>query len=184
MDFIYFLVTSNKAWENYSKFHENFFNEENGFLMGFIGALVIALIFAAIFYFGFCNSKNTNKYATHWLWAIFLALGGVTAFFYSDLVVIGDAENAKKGRERVGLFYDYSFYRANNDYMSNEVDHVNKVSYENAKNAIESDLDKGKGVRFDYNITTTVLALVWFFLISLIIKRFTIGGKCIPLAKP
>ena len=51
-------------------------------------------------------------------------------------------------------------------------------------NQIKNDLDKGGDVRFDFDITTAVLAVIFFFITSVIVKRFTINGKTIPFEKP
>lgn len=188
MDFIYFLVTGNEAWEGY--FHENFFMTQNGFWWGIIGAFAIAAIFALIFYFGFCNSKTSNTYAKIWLWGIFLALSGGCSYFYADLVVIGDpAQPQKDDKDRIALLYKYSFYKANNDYYTYITDDKNgyrsqkeKEDLKKQMNTIKDNLNKGKDVRNDFDITTAAWSLIFFYLISLGIKRFTINGKCIPHA--
>ena len=54
MDILYFLV-SKTNWTNY---HENFFNTEEGFAVGVIAAFIIGALIAIAFYFGCCNSSR------------------------------------------------------------------------------------------------------------------------------
>lgn len=192
-DIIYNFVTSTEAWTNDKgniRFHEQFFEGEHGFSAGILGAVVIALVFAAIFYFGFCNSKTSNKYATHWLWAIFLAVSGLVTFAYSDQVLIGNSAVAEQmsnqnEKNKGDILYDYSFYKSIEDYM---VDFAGKkpqdqVEAEERKNMIVNNLKKGEDVNMPFNVTNAVISLIAFFLISVGIKRFTINGKCIPFFK-
>lgn len=183
MDFFYFLVTSSKAWE--PRFHENFFNSQGGFLWGFIGALVLGVICACAFYFGCCNNKKSAKSASIGVWAVTLVICGILGYFYADLVIIGDSATTDNG----SIFRRHSFYKANDDYFIKETgkagvsDTVIKQLTQ-TKNEIKTNLDRGGDVRFDYAITTAVLALLFYFLTSIIIKRFTVNGKTIPFLKP
>jgi hypothetical protein len=183
MDFFYFLVTGSKAWEPH--YHQNFFITQGGFLLGVIGALIIGAVFALAFYFGCCNSKKSSKSANLSVWALFLLLGAVVSYFYADLVVIGDTATTDKN----SVFRTHSFYEANNQYYLQKTNQsgVSKTLMEdltNKRNEIKSNLDKGGDVRFDYDITTAVLAILFFFIVSVIVKRFTINGKTIPFLKP
>lgn len=183
MDFFYFLVTDNKAWEPH--YHENFFNAQGGFLLGIIGALVIGVICACAFYFGCCNSKKTSKSANLGTWAITMFICAVVAYFYADLVVIGDPATT----DNTSIFRTHSFYKANDDYYIQETSKPNVSEtlindLTQTKNTIKTSLDKGGDVRFDYDITTTLLAAIFFYLTSLIVKRFTINGRTIPSQKP
>lgn len=183
MDFFYFLVTGSKSWEPH--YHENFFNTQGGFLWGIIGALVIGVICACAFYFGCCNSKKSSKSANLGVWAITMLICAVVAYFYADLVVIGDSATT----DNSSLFRTHSFYKANDDYFIQQTSQsgvsetlINDLTQ--TKNTIKTNLDKGGDVRFDYDITTALLAAIFFFLTSLIVKRFTINGKTIPFQKP
>lgn len=188
MEFFYFLVTGSNAWEN--RFHENFFNIQAGFLWGFIGALVIGVICACAFYFGCCNSKKSNKSANLGVWAITMLICAGVAYFYADFVIIGDSKTSDDS----SIFHKYSFYRANDIYLVNEInpatsslDNITETDIKDLKaihNKIKTNLDKGGDVRFDYDITTALLAAIFFFITSLIVKRFTIAGKTIPFQKP
>lgn len=183
MDFFYFLVTGSQSWEPH--YHENFFTTQGGFLWGTIGAAVIGILFALIFYFGCCNSKTSQKSATTGVWAIFLLIGGVVAYFYADMVVIGNTGTT----DNASIFRSHSFYKANEDYYIQQTSQgtasptlIQELTQ--TKGKIKSDLDKGGDVRFDFDITTALLAVLCFFITSIIVKRFTLGGKSIPFLKP
>ncbi len=193
-DKIYNFVTSTEAWKSDHgeiSFHEQFFIHEKGFVAGSLGAVIIALVFAAIFYFGLCNSKTSNKYATHWLWAIFLAVSGLVAFAYSDQVLIGNSATAEQMYELhvsdrpYNVFYEYSFYKSIHLYeQENNASSSSQPEIQERSNKILDDLKKGEDVNMPFNMTNAVISLIAFFLISLGIKRFTINGKCIPFFKP
>ena len=181
MDFFYFFVTGSEAWELH--YHQNFFNLQGGFLWGFIGARIIGVIVACTFYFGCCNSSKTGKSANIGVWAVSLCLCAVISYFYADFVVIGDS----KTTDNNSVFRAYSFYKANDDYLIEKSIGASPTMIEDltkTHNQIKNDLDKGGDVRFDFDITTAVLAVIFFFITSVIVKRFTINGKTIPFEKP
>ncbi len=183
MDFFYFFVTGSDAWELH--YHENFFNVQGGFLWGFIGALIIGVIVACAFYFGCCNSSKTGKSANIGVWAVSLCLCAVISYFYADFVVIGDS----KTTDNNSVFRAYSFYKANDDYFIKVTSQpgVTQTLIDNLtqkRNEIKYNLDKGGDVRFDFDITTAVLAVISFFIASVVFKRLTINGKTIPFERP
>lgn len=182
MDFFYLPVTQSKAWSDSFKFHENFFIDQGGFLWGLIGALIIGAVLACVFYFGCCNSKTSAKSATIGVWTLFLVLSGVGGYFYADVVFIGDSN-------KQSMFYEYSFYKANDKYFNDKAQEFRKSQSEidrltQTRAKIVSDLDKNGDVRVEYNATTAAWALVFFFLTSVGVKRFTRIGKHIPFLKP
>ena len=183
MDFIYFFVTGSEDWEPI--YHQNFFFDQSGFTLGFWGAVAIAAIAAIVFYFGFCNSSKSCSMANLGVWGVTLGICGLVAYFYADYVVIG----APKDSNKESIFREYSFYQANEDLylLKTRGAIISKTQIEDlarTKDDIRDKLNKGKDVRLPFNFTTTILAIVFYFLISMAIKRFTINGKCIPLEKP
>lgn len=183
MDFIYFFVTGSKDWEPI--YHQNFFFDQSGFTFGVLGALGIAAFAAFVFYIGCCNSSKSCSMANLGVWGITLGICGLVAYFYADYVVIG----APKESNKESMFRKYSFYQANEDlYLSITSEKIiSKTQIEDlarTKEEIRDKLNKGKDVRLPFNFTTTILAIVFYFLISIAIKRFTINGKCIPFEKP
>lgn len=179
MDFIYFLVTGSDAWEPH--FHNHFFVTCNGFMWGLIGALIIGILFAAAFYFGCCNSSNSVKLANIKVWSVFLLISGIVGYFYADCILIGTSDNSDDS----SMTRKYSFYKANDYYFIEETSKPGVApayiqDLTRTKNEISDNLDKGGDVRFDFDITTAVLAVIFFFLSGLVIKRLTIAGKAIP----
>lgn len=177
MDFFYFLVKDeNSGWEPI--FHADYF-ESTGFLYGTLGALAIGLLCALIFYFGLCNNKNNVSAATKTNWLIFLLVAGIAAYFYADLALIGDPETTNPGT--------FSFCENNNrkliDITQGQPQPV-VAQYTAEYQKIKNNIQKGNDVAFTFDITTAFLAIVFYFLFSLVIKRFTIAGKSIPMLKP
>ncbi len=183
MDFLYFWVTSAKCWEG--QYHENFFNAQGGFLWGFIGALILGTAGALAFYFGCCNSKESGKYAKKSVWGVFMAVTAVVSYFYADQVLIGHSSTT----DNASVVYSHSFYKANNDYFIEKtreasVSPTDIAVLTQTRNEISSNLDKGGDVRFEFDLTTALLAALWFFIVSMIVKRFTVTGKAIPMLNP
>lgn len=179
MDILYFLV-SKTNWTNY---HENFFNTEGGFAAGVIAALIIGALIAVAFYFGCCNSSKSAKQANIAVWAVALLLSGVVGYFYADWQIIGESSTHQ------GMFVSgSSFYEINERYYIEETSknpsQSTQVSLNKTKNEIQEALDKGNDVRFDFALNTALLAIAFFFLTSVLVKRFTINGKNIPFMKP
>lgn len=171
---------SKNGWTNY---HDNFFNTEGGFTIGLIAALIIGVLIAIAFYFGCCNSNKTAKQANIGVWTIALLLSGIVAFFYSDWQIIGD-----KGTHKSMFVSGYSFYEVNEKYYIQETStnpsQSTQISLNNTKNQIHDNLDKGHDVRLDFDLNTAILAAIFYFLTSILVKRFTINGKNIPFMRP
>lgn len=182
-EFFYFLVTGSKSWT--LNYHENFFNVHEGFFWGLMGALIIGVICALVFYFGCCNSKKSAAMANIGVWAGFLVVCALIGYIYADMVVIGKSGIVDQN----SIFRTYSFYKANNDYYLQEtrkpgVSETTVKQLLDTKNRIENDLNKGGDVRLPFNLTTAVLAIIFYFIASIFVKRFTINGKHIPFLKP
>lgn len=119
------------------------------------------------------------------VWAGALAISAVVTFFYADMVIIGQSG----ATDNSSIVRTHSFYKANEDYYINRTGQPNISKTEisdlaQKKTEIKSNLDKGGDVRFDFNLTTAILAMVFFFLTSVCVKRFTINGRSIPFLKP
>ena len=119
------------------------------------------------------------------VWAGALAISAVITFFYADMIIIG-----QRGiTDNKSIMRTYSFYKANEDYYISRTGQPNISQTEitdlaQKKTEIKSDLDKGGDVRFDFNLTTAILSMVFFFIVSVGVKRFTINGRSIPFLKP
>lgn len=182
MDLIYFLVMGSKSWEPI--FHDNFFNG-GGFTHGLIAAAIIGAVCSVVFYFGCCNSYKSSKMANIGVWTCALIISGALTFFYADMIIIGQRGVADNN----SVTRTHSFYKAIEDNYINRVrlgavSQTEIADLAQLKTKIKSDLDKGGDVRFDFNFNTAMLAMVFFFLTSLCVKRFTISGRSIPFLKP
>lgn len=180
MEKIFFFVSNSKAWKETAKFHENFFLDHNAFLYGLIIAIVVALVMAAIFYFGCCNSKKSNAQANMGVWAGFLIVTGVLVFLAADFSLIG-----KSGTKNTkSVFYKYSFYNANEKYLvlktRNNQNQLECQQYQQDKDKIETELNRGGDVRYSFSIGCAVYSLIFFYIFSLLMKGFTYQGVAIP----
>lgn len=182
MDFIYFTVTGSKSWT--PDYHANFFITEGGFAWGVAGAVIIAVICAFIFYFGICNKKDSVKGASVTVWGVVLVISGLLGYFYADMILIGE----RNARDNNGLFRTHSFYKANEDYYIAKT--KAGVSPDMAqqlvakKEEIKTNLNKGKDVRFDFDLTTGLFTVLIYFIVSIIIKRYSRNGRAIPFQNP
>ena len=181
MDKLFFFVTSSEAWKSdTSHFHDNFFVTNGGFTSGLIAALVVAIACAMAFYFGCANNKRSVKYASTGVWAGFMAGAFGITFLIASLVFIGKSSSTSPSSP----LYKFSFYKANTEYLIKQTSNnpnqqlVQKLNTD--KQTIQSNLDKNKDVRMPYSFSCAVYALLFFYLISLCIKGFTISGIAIP----
>lgn len=180
MEKLFFFVTNSDAWKSTRNFHENFFVNNQGFFYGIVLGLVVAAIMAAIFYFGLCNNKRESASASIPVWGGFLAGTAVIVLLVANFVIIG-----KPGTTDINsIFYKNSFYKANNEYVIKQTKNTPNqqfvTAYNNDMRTINENLDKGKDVRYAYDLGCAVYSILFFYLISLLIKGFTINGLAIP----
>ncbi|MGN0222922.1 MAG: hypothetical protein ACI4AM_02725 [Muribaculaceae bacterium] len=179
MNELFYFVTNSDAWGNdLSGYHDNYFNTEGAFSELFIVALIMGVVVCAVFYFGFCNSVKSDKHATFGNWIICMVVAAIFGFVYSDFITVGSSHNdgTKSG-----------FYQANVDYYNAQAagcDGQQSASLAKQMNDIETDLNNYDDVRLPLDFTAAFWAVVWYFLASILLKRFTIGGKTIPFTRP
>ena len=180
MDKLFFFVTSSDAWKNTRNFHENFFCDNNGFLYGILVALVVAIFLAICFYFGLANNKRDNAMANIPVWLAFLAGTAILVFLCANYVLIGKSNTLNPK----SIFYNYSFYKDNTEYVVKQTSGnpneqlVTKLNSD--KQAIDTELNRGKDVRYLFSIGCAVYGLLFFYLLSIAIKGFTYQGVSIP----
>lgn len=184
MDKIFFFVTSANAYKDAYQFHKNFFVDEGAFTIGLVLALIVGVVAALVFYFGCCNSKKTIKNANSGTWVVFLIVAGLVTSLIANFMIIG----APKVKDSTSLFRSNSFYVANEKYYK---ERVNKISDSEAvkpilevKNKIERDLNDGKDVRMSYSVGCGVYSLIFFLIVSFVVKGFTLHGAVIPCKWP
>lgn len=185
MEELFYFVTHSDAWvEDVQNFHFNYFMDEGGFAELFIAAVVIGVVVSAIFYFGFCNSEKSNKLATLANWFICMVVAAVVAFGYTDIISIGHDANGEVNAT--------GFYQSNEDYFSYKSDHAEEEGLTDPdmddlrqrKDIIAGDLNDWNDVRLPLDLMVTFYAALWYFLASILLKRFTINGKTIPFTRP
>lgn len=177
MDFIYrFVIDPQTGWED--QFHKSYFLS-TGFIYGLAIAAILGALLCLGFYFGCCNNSRSVKMANINVWAAFLIITGIAAYFTADIALIGNPDDQNPPTT--------SFVAANKAFLRNHsanapqttVNELNRVHQK-----INTDLRQGKDVAMAFDLTTAILAMLFFLGFSLIIKRFTLTGKAIPCLKP
>ena len=180
MEQFFFFVTGSDAWKATKNFHVNFFCDHNAFLYGILIALVVAAMLAIGFYFGCANNKHDNSLANLSTWVGFGVATALVVFLIADFGIIGKS----KTKDYQSVFYKYSFYKANKDFVVEQTrDNPNEqlVSKLNSdKQKIDKELNNGKGVRYGFSLGCAVYSLIFFYLFSILMKGFTYQGIAIP----
>lgn len=180
MKSIFFLVSGMEQYADAYDYHMNFFETHGAFSTAFIIAAIVALLLAAIYYFGFCMSRKTIGMANVPVWIVCLLLTGVLTFTTTSLVLIGsDSEDG----DETALTYQHSFYRNMEDYyieISEDAPATEQEQMMNEKNDIVDRLNMGEDVALMFNINSTIYAIIFFYIFSLLMKGFTTNGLAIP----
>lgn len=179
MKSLFFLVGGMEQYADNYGYHEHFFETHGAFLSAFIIAAVVAVIFAAIYYFGLCMSHKTISCATMPVWAVALILSGVVSFLIAGQILIG--HDNPDGTSKIT--YDHSFYKDLDDYyieLAEEAPDAEKETMNGEKNDIIAALEDGEDVALMFNLNTGLWSLLAFYLISLLMKGFSTNGMAIP----
>lgn len=156
-----------------SLFYNDYFNTSilsNTFFWG-VG---IALVFALIFYLIIGNVSF--KLSKRWCWLLFLMFAGIFCAIASYDVMVGtydgDPENSK------GFFssINSTTERILPTVTSEDRD---KVLLE-ASNLVDSVLQGNELIFAEISLMNALYAVVFFFIFSLLLKRFSIHAKAIP----
>lgn len=180
MDKLFFFVTSSEFWKNNFDFCDNFFNIHNGFLTGLAIALGLALLLALLFYFGCANNKHEGQLATIPVWVGFLAGTFILTTVCANYILIGKSSTTPQD----SMFYSHSIYKATTDYVIKKTsnnpneDQVKKIVAQQTQ--FNKTLDQNGGVRWSFSLGCGVYSILFFYIISLLVKGFTYGGVAIP----
>ncbi|MBP5547868.1 MAG: hypothetical protein J6X58_03115 [Bacteroidales bacterium] len=180
MKSIFFLVGGMEQYADDYGFHENFFETSGGFTTALIIAAAFAVICAIIYYFGLCMSRKTIKCATLPVWITILVLSGALTFVTTNTILIGSDD--EEGSE-TSLTYAHSFYRNLEDYyieISEEAPETEQEAMMECKNQIVEQLNQGEDVALMFNLNAAIYALIFFYIVSLIIKGISVNGRAIP----
>lgn len=195
MKYFFFLVSGLEKYKDAYGYHDHFFQTSGGFLWAIGAAFVVALVCAIVFYFGLCNSRKTFKAATMPVWVVTLIITGVVTFLFTSQVLIGHgsgaigddeeeevdaAANNGASQGKLHNFYVdmeqyYNQSALNEDITSDELDDRLQV-----KEEIIENLNQGEDVAMLFNLNATLYALLFFYIISLILKGFTKHGIMLP----
>ena len=180
MEKLFFFVTNSEAWKSTREFHENYFISHGAFTVGLLTAIVLGLVLALAFYFGCCNKRDEDSMANLGVWSGFLFVTGIIMFLVANFIFIGKSNVA----DSRSLFYKYSFYKANSEFViektRNNQNEQQVAEYTTARQIVETNLNKGKDVRYSYSLGCMVYALLFFYLFSICFKGFTYHGVAIP----
>lgn len=166
-EFFFFPVSGSNAYKDALGFHKNYFVDNSGFLYGFILAAIIGIVFAAIFYFIFCNNYSIAKKLNWWIISLVVAVG---SYFASDLCLIGG-----QGSTSVSTFYG-----CNEQYVRENRNKPNTKQYARLNMKIKGELQKQKDVRVPFDLTCAGWSWLIFFGFSIWWKRYSKHGTQIP----
>ena len=166
MKFLFFLVTGNKAYKDGLGFHQSFF-EQSGFMWGIIIAAAIAIIIAAIFYFGLTKNITLAKRPNWWICLLIVA---IATFFVSDFMVIGGN----------GSTNEMTFYQANENYVKSKKRDPKIKQYTEKKVKIRQELKKWNDVRLPFDLNCAIWGCIVFVAGSAVMKRYSVNATQIP----
>ena len=174
MDFLYFLVKGSAA---YSTDHDpiglvkNYFEDGGAFNSSFIIALCTAIAGIIIFY-GIFGMK-IYKLARPLVYWIMFAIVGVTTFTLTQLLIIG-SRTAQTGffASAAQKFEEYAVQFADMPDMQNVA-----VAQ---RDTIETEMSGFCSAVVNLDMSNAVIALLIFFLLSLLVKGITVHAKRVP----
>ena len=179
MKSLFFLVSGMEQYADNYDYHLHFFETQGAFMSALIIAVVVALIFAAIYYFGLCMSHKTISCATIPVWAVAFVLSGAISFLIAGQVLIG--HDNPEGTSKIT--YDHSFYKDLDDYyieLAEDAPDAEKAAMNAEKNDIITALEEGEDVALMFNLNTGLWSLLAFYVFSLLLKGFSTNGMAIP----
>lgn len=174
---LYFFVTMCKTWQynDPKRFLHHYFITNDAFITCFLIALGAAIVGAALFYGWIGNqSVRLSKVST---WLVILLAVGLVSLGLTHLSVIGSAES------QTGFFEDLISYRTEL-LNKEEIPDEQFTQFETEVTQVREAMDKGCDVVYMLDLGNAILAIVFFFIISLCVKRFTTYAVAVPLDKP
>lgn len=182
MKSIFFLVSSMPQYGDEYGYHAHFF-EGSGFMTAFIIAMVVAVVCAAIYYFGLCMKVKTISAATLPVWLVGLALSALIPFFLADQILIGHNIGDDNEADETAITYAHSFYRDLEYYyidISEDAPVSEQEQMMSVKDEIVENLNQGDDVALMFSLNTLIWSVIAYYLFSLLMKGFSINGLAIP----
>lgn len=161
---------------NYVEYFQNYFVETsvctNVFIVGFVSALVIAVIY----YFIICN--KFFSLAKRYFWAITVVVTFLTSLLVSYSVIMG--VDSGDPEECTGIFYSsYKTQERLVDFTSGNDDVTIEIN--NAADNFRESLRSGEELLpMEIAIVNAFYSILFYLLFSLLFKKHTTHGKAIP----
>ena len=177
MEILFKFVSSAGVYADEYGYHAHFFEESGGFAIALAIAGGAALICALVFYFGLCTSLKTIRSASLPVWIVFLILSAGVSFVAADQVLIGSEP------EDDSEVVSSNFYADMEDYyleMADEAPTSEQEKMNKAKNEIIEQLNQGDDVAMMLGLNTAIWSGVFFYILSILLKGFSVNGVAIP----
>lgn len=177
MEILFKLVSSAEAYADDYGFHSHFFEESGGFTTALIIAIAVAAVCAVIYYFGLSMSHKTINAATLPVWIVFLLLSAGISFVASEQIVIGSETEEDSDLTASNFYADLESYCIDlcDGAPKTEAEEINR-----AKNEIIENLNQGDDVALMLGLNTAIWSLIFFYLLSIVFKGFSVNGGAIP----
>lgn len=172
MSFIYFLATSSQMFKDKLSFYTTYFEKDGHFLSLFIGAIVVALIFAIVYYLICRMSFSFSRVLT---WVVTLFIAGAASFCYTG-VSFGLGNN--HGTMPIALEKQFK-------KKATGLTEEQKAPLVAEKNKIRKELNKGFFAANPVNRvcwTNFVLTMIFFYIFSILFNGFSVHGDYVPHA--
>lgn len=162
--------------DQFSQFYNHYFEESSVCLEVFGLGLGIALLVAVVFYFAICNKSYALAKRVTWIFALLITAAAV--YFGSDYYMVG--HDGGDSTASSGVYLDsYTFQDANSELLGENDDELTEW------NSLADDFRQAVTTG-DVTITqriaviNMVYAIIFFIVLSIVFKRFTIHGRAIP----
>lgn len=165
---VYYFVEKVKVTGDNNLFRDFF--EKGGFFWGFVIAIAIALIVAALCYYVFHHSYRFSKL---YVWIIVLFLSGTasynaTSYFATRTLTTNLAKMDTKNRNAA-------------QFAGSDEDKTNALSRaEQFRKKMELEIKEPNPKISNFAWTNAVWTMLFFFCFSLLFKNFTCYGKAVP----
>lgn len=176
-------LEGNEESSDFVNYYTAYFEETSICSTIFWIAVVVGAVLATAYYFGICNF--VFKLAKRWWWALVMVIVFGTTFFITRPVIVGT--DGGDSETSTGIFLSSYVTESNElEYIGEDENGQNEVT-EIALQFREQFLPKGEDLGGTTDSLPTEMALangiyaaLIFFLLSILLKRFTTHGSAIP----
>lgn len=162
-------------------YYTRYFDETPICSVVFWTGLGIALVVALLYYFGVCN--YVFKLAKRWVWLCVLALVFIVTFFTTMPIIVG--HDADDPEESTGIFYtahqtEQDKWDATEDTQARDEISDVAISFREQFMAKEDSIVMEETLPYEMSLVNGIFAMIFFFVFSIIFKRFTRDGAAVP----